>query len=438
MSEKLSTLSTSSTKQLKPSIHKGLKGVGTCIFGWLCYNTLTLQIPVSHSGLHEEYIPEQVSIMNRVNIYRTATSEQTSISNLFIDEYMADANDAQLKIYLFLIRMMNANLPTSVTDIADKFNYTEKDVLRALMYWESRQLLALDFDAAHNLSGIQILSLDKPYEAPRTAPRITPVLSFIRPASMQTGMTSRPPMTSAIAASQACRQEQICHAESAALTKPEYSLDELRNFKSNQDIEQLLMVTEQYVGRQLTRSDMETILFFHDRLGFSTDLIDYLVQHCVERGKKDFRYMEKVALSWHEQGITTPEEAQNASRKYDKVVYTIMKSLGKDTTPAPKELEYIDKWTKEYGFLLDVIQEACDKTVLTTDKNRFAYADGILKKWYEAGVHHKADIPTADAAFKRTQNVNKSSNNIITKNKFNGFAQNTYDFDQLEKNILSN
>lgn len=198
------------------------------------------------------------------------------------------------------------------------------------------------------------------------------------------------------------------------------------------------MVTEQYVGRQLTRSDMETILFFHDRLGFSTDLIDYLVQHCVERGKKDFRYMEKVALSWHEQGITTPEEAQNASRKYDKVVYTIMKSLGKDTTPAPKELEYIDKWTKEYGFLLDVIQEACDKTVLTTDKNRFAYADGILKKWYEAGVHHKADIPTADAAFKRTQNVNKSSNNIITKNKFNGFAQNTYDFDQLEKNILSN
>ncbi len=81
--------------------------------------------------------------MNRVNIYRAVTNDQTSISNLFIDEYMADANDAQLKIYLFLIRMMNANLPTSVTDIADKFNYTEKDVLRSLTYWESRQLLAL-------------------------------------------------------------------------------------------------------------------------------------------------------------------------------------------------------------------------------------------------------------------------------------------------------
>lgn len=378
--------------------------------------------------------------MNRVNIYRTATSEQTSISNLFIDEYMADANDAQLKIYLFLIRMMNANLPTSITDIADKFNYTEKDVLRALMYWESRQLLALDFDAAHNLSGIQILSLDKPYEAPRTAPRITPVLSFIRPASMQTGMTARAPMASSALASQAGMPEQTNRSENNTINKPEYSLDELKSFKSNQDIEQLLMVTEQYVGRQLTRSDMETILFLYDRLGFSTDLIDYLVQHCVERGKKDFRYMEKVALSWHEQGITSPKDAQNASRKYDKVVYTIMKSLGKNTNPAPKELEYINKWTKDYGFLLDVIQEACDKTVMTTDSHRFAYADGILTKWYRAGVHHKADIPAADAAYKRTAQDNRQGkgDNIISKNKFNSFAQNSYDFDQLEQNILSN
>jgi DnaD/phage-associated family protein len=362
--------------------------------------------------------------MNRVNIYRSTTTEQTSISNLFIDEYMAEANDAQLKIYLFLIRMMNANLPTSVTEIADKFNYTEKDVLRALMYWESRQLLALDFDAAHNLCGIQVLSLENTYEAPRTAaPRITPVLSFIRPAAMQTGMKAPQPS----------RVEDI--------KKPEYTLDELKSFKSNEDIEQLLMVTEQYVGRQLAKNEMETILFMYDRLGFSTDLIDYLVQHCVERGKKDFRYMEKVALSWHEQGITSPEEAQNSSKKYDKIVYTIMKSLGKNSNPAPKELEYINKWTKEYGFLLDVIQEACDKTVMTTDTHRFAYADGILTKWYQAGVHHKADIPVADSSYKRrvvSQTPRRTGNNVTTSNKFNNFAQNSYDFDDLERNILSN
>ena len=386
--------------------------------------------------------------MNRVNIYRAATNDQTTISNLFIDEYMADANDAQLKIYLFLIRMMNANLPTSVTDIADKFNYTEKDVLRSLMYWESRQLLALDFDAAHNLSGIRVLSLENVYEAPRTAPRITPVLSFVRPASMLTGMTARSTVTQQSPKNNAADNGSLPADgtnRNSKITRPDYSLDDLSDFKNNEDIEQLLLVTEQYVARQLTRSDMETILFLYDRLGFSTDLIDYLVQHCVERGKKDFRYMEKVALAWHEQGIVSPADAQSASRKYDKVVYTIMKSLGKNADPAPKELEYINKWTKEYGFWLDVIQEACDKTVMTTDRNRFAYADGILTKWYQAGVHHKADIPAADASYKRIcaitdkQRKNDSSSNIVTtKNKFNNFAQNTYDFDALEQNILSN
>ena len=375
-------------------------------------------------------------MMNRINIYRNTHKEQTSVSNYFIDEFMADANDAQLKIYLFLIRMMSANLPTSVTDIADKFNYTEKDVLRALMYWEARQLLALEYDAAHNLSGIQVLSLDNPYEFQQTAPRITPVLSFIRPASMQTGFRTLTTNTSAAPISAPVQpkvQDEI--------QKPEYTMDDLKNFKNNEEVQQLLFVTEQYIGKQLTRADMETIFFLYDRLGFSADLIDYLVQHCVERGKKDFRYMEKVALAWADQGITPPKQAQLANKSYDKNVYTIMKSLGKNSNPAPKEMEYINKWTKDYGFMLDIIQEACDKTVMTTDSHRFAYADGILSKWYQAGVRKKEDIAHADVAFQRSNPPKTTAQQRTTSagaNKFNRFAQNTYDFEQLEQNILSN
>lgn len=378
--------------------------------------------------------------MNRLNIYKPSYKEQTMLSNYFIDEFMADANDAQLKIYLFLIRMMSANLPTSVCDIADKFNYTEKDVLRALMYWESRQLLSLEYDAAHNLTGIQVLSLDHPYEVQKPATRITPVLSFVRPATMQTGMVA--PAARPMASTQQVYSPQVNTASitqypvqqvSNTPVKPEYSLDDLKIFKNNEDAQQILFVAEQYLGRQLTRKDMETVLFIYDTLGFSSDLIDYLIQHCVEKGKKDFRYIEKVALAWADQNITTPKQAQEISKQYDKTVYTIMKSLGKNSIPAPKEMEYINKWTKEYGFLLDVIQEACDKTVLTTDNHRFAYADGILTKWYQAGVHHKSDIPQADASYQRMNQNQKMQNN-----KFNRFEQNTYDYDELEAAILSN
>ena len=361
--------------------------------------------------------------MNRINIYRS-TNISTSISNVFIDEYMQDANDAQLKIYLFLIRMMSANLPTSVTDIADKFNYTEKDVLRSLMYWESKGLLALDYDARQNLSGIQVLSLDNPVEI--STPKITPVLSFIRPA--QNASVSAP-VTASVAE---------YPVAPASPKKPAYSMDDLRAFKNNEETSQLLFVAETYLGRQLSRQEMETILFFSDELHFSADLIDYLIQHCVELGKKDMRYIEKVALSWAEQGITTVKQACNASKKYDKNVYTIMKALGKNTTPAPKELDYIKKWTNDYGFLLDVIQEACDKTVMTTDSHRFAYADGILSKWYQAGVQRKEDIVALDSNYKAQAAKPAVTKVTNVSNKFNRFSQNDYDFDEYEQNILSN
>ena len=68
--------------------------------------------------------------MDHLRIYKDNYTDATAVSNIFIDEYMKDANDAQLKVYLYLIRMMNANLPISISDIADKFNHTEKEVLR--------------------------------------------------------------------------------------------------------------------------------------------------------------------------------------------------------------------------------------------------------------------------------------------------------------------
>ena len=98
--------------------------------------------------------------MSRFTIYQDNYADTTIVSNLFIDEYMKDANDAQLKIYLYLLRMMSAHMATSISDIADKFNHTEKDVMRALKYWEKNHLLSLEYDDAKNISGIRLLNVD--------------------------------------------------------------------------------------------------------------------------------------------------------------------------------------------------------------------------------------------------------------------------------------
>ncbi len=351
--------------------------------------------------------------MARLTIYKDDYADSTAVSNRFIDEYMKDANDAQLKVYLYLVRMLNANLATSVSDIADKFNHTEKDVIRALKYWEKQKLLDLDYDEDKNLTGIHMRELkgtgtQKSDESPGTFSKQAPVSS---PLSSQDAST----------------------AGASPFAKPVYSADRLRQFKDSEEAAQLLFIAESYIGRPLTPSEMKTILFFTDVLHFSDDLIDYLLQYCVDRGKKDFRYIEKVAVNWAQEGITTPKQAQKFSSKYDKNVYAIMNELGKSASPTAREVEYITRWIREYGFTLDIILEACQRTVLATDKHRFEYTEGILSSWKQADVHHKSDIRRIDDQFQKRKSAPKT-----TSNKFNQFTQNSYDFDALEKEILSN
>lgn len=374
--------------------------------------------------------------MSHLTIYQDNYTDSTVISNRFIDEFMCDANDAQLKIYLYLIRMMSARLSTSISDIADKFNYTEKDIVRALKYWEKNRLLTLDYDENKNIIGIHLMNF---VAAPSvTAPQIAPVpsvsmQSITAPASV-VPISSKFNIESNTAASP--MEDNSSMGENAAeniYTKPNYTLDELKAFKSNDATSRLLFITEQYLKKTLSPNEIRTLLFISDKLGFSEDLIDYLIQYCVDRGKKDLRYIEKVAISWAQQGVTTPKQAARVAGKYDKSVYEIMKALGKNGTPTQTEAAYITRWSKEYGFTTDIIFAACERTVLATDKHRFEYADSILSSWYKAGVHHKNDIQSLDDSYRKTKSAKAVSNN-----KFNQFKQNNYDFDTLEQELLSN
>lgn len=371
--------------------------------------------------------------MARLTIYKDSPAEVTAVSNLFIDEYMKDANDAQLKVYLYLIRMMNANLATSVSDIADKFNHTEKDVIRALKYWEKQQLLDLDYDANKNLVGIRIRELNSQPAQDYTQALVTS--TFVPAPATLTGART---FTAVPVSAPATSVTDIRQEDKPAFEKPSYSADQLREFKNRQDTAQLLFIAETYMGKPLTPSEIKTILYFTDVLHFSDDLIDYLLQYCVDKGKKDFKYIEKVAVNWAEQGITTPQQAQKVSSRYDKNVYTIMNELGKNASPTAKEMEYISRWTKDYGFSTDIIIEACERTVMATDRHRFEYAESILSSWREQNVHHKSDIVKIDDMYQQRRKNTTSSSAKPSANRFTQFTQNSYDFESLEQELLSN
>ncbi len=381
--------------------------------------------------------------MSGFSVYRDIDNGNTFVSNIFIDEYLIDANAAQIKVYLFLLRMNGA--ATSVSDMADKFNYTEKDICRALKYWEKKRLIALDYDINGSVVGVKLLNLS-PASHPdaRSFMPSSANISSINTRAMNSMIEQ--PFTPVLFSSESSlpisyennsnniSYEDYSHTEEMASTefiKPNYTADELRAFKEREDVKQLLFVASSYLGKTLSPSDIKSLLFISNTLHFSDDLIDYLLAYCVEREKKSFRYIETVAVNWANEGITTVDAAKSLNGRYDKSVYTVMRALGKSSTPTDKEADYVRRWTNEFGFSTDVILEACERCVMSTDKNRFAYADSILKNWRAAGVVVKGDIAAVDAKAPRPKKASSQTNFHRLDMKHN------YDYSEMERALLN-
>ncbi len=56
----------------------------------------------------------------------------------------------------------------------------------------------------------------------------------------------------------------------------------------------------------------------------------------------------------------------------------------------------MDKWLKDYGFSLEVISEACSRTMAAIHQPSFPYTDKILASWKKQGVKSLNDIQSAD------------------------------------------
>ena len=211
------------------------------------------------------------------------------------------------------------------------------------------------------------------------------------------------------------------------------------NFRQNESVAELFFIAERYLGRTLSATDINTLLYFYDVLGFSTELIVYLIESCVSNNHTSIRYIEKVALGWADQHITTVEEAKQGSPVLGKMYYAVMIAFGiTGRKLVSTEIAYISRWTNEYGFDSDIILEACKRTMASLHQPNFKYTDSILSDWNKKQVHHLSDIAKLDAAHQeRKKSSASASANTASKNKFNNFTQRSYDYDELEQMLLT-
>lgn len=311
----------------------------------------------------------------------------TIVENDFIDNYLAKANGEYVKVYLVLLRHLNGNTGgLSICGLADCLECTEKDILRAFKYWSKVGLLNIDYDESGNICGLAVGDSAEP---------VKPVAST---------------------------QKKTKKAASP----------------NQEDLRQLYFVAEQYMGKPLTATEIKKINYFFDSLDFSIDLIEYLIEYCVENGHRNMKYIETVALAWSDAGIQTTEAAKMNTTLYTKNVYSILNAFGiKGRSAAPAEITYIKKWSDEYGFSLDIILEACNRTITNTHKADFKYADTILNNWLKKDVHHLTDIGRLDLAHRQKQGTKNTTKTVVAGNRFNNFEGRSYDITSLEQQLLN-
>lgn len=331
--------------------------------------------------------------MKTLTLTNQAKKTVTVLENEFIDRYMPKANGEYVKVYLMLLRHLDesASLPAP-SRLADLLECTEKDILRAFKYWEGQGLLEYKEEAPdHSL------------------------------------------------------QAEVSPSEASLTVAPVSGTDKSVNTRKHgnrKEFKELLFVAEQYLGKTLSATDINAITYFYETLQMSADLIEYLIEYCVENGHKSIHYIQKVALSWHSQDIRTAEQAKTNSVLYNKNCYSILNAYGiKGRAPAASEIAYIRKWHEEYAFSLEIILEACDRTMNMIHQPNFEYTDSILKNWYKKNVHTLEDVSVLDAAFTRAK-ADKARQQTTQpskpsgRNKFNNFENRSYDMNDLERRLI--
>lgn len=397
--------------------------------------------------------------MTAINISSDIATSFTTVSDIFIDQYMPKANGEFVKVYLYLLRATGSGVGiATISEIADHFSNTEADIIRALNYWASEGILQLQSGADGQIMGINLCSLSVSGMQAAQSNIQSAVADNAAQNNLQNSVVNNAAQN--ISTANIRMQDSVVEklksqtTDKAASSQKEYTLDEIKEFRKNPDISELFFIIETYLKHTLSSTDTNMVLYWLDELHFSTDLVEYLVEYCITKGHSSLRYMNKVALGWADAGIKTVDQAKDDAAAHSQIYYSVMKALGiTGRNLVDSEVSLINKWVGEYGFDIELVKAACNKTISAIQKPSFEYTDSILANWRKKDVHTLKDVEVLDANFAKankasatgsSQSTNATngsskpkSNNSSSKNKFNNFNQRNNDYDKLEKLFLN-
>lgn len=283
----------------------------------------------------------------------------TPIENTFIDNHLKDCSGDALKVYLMLQRYANAGEDGITTEyISERLKLSTKDVTEQLKYWSGTGVINIK-----NIDNSDCFEID------------------FKNLTQNNHIVSK-------------------------------DVDISSKFK------EIIEEVESLLGKPLSHKEIALILSWSKDFKISSSAIILLVSHCALKGKNNINYIDKIATSWHQNGITTFEEGNIYIEKQNEkwVNYKkIAKYMGLDSNAvASTHINFFEKWLSEYELNLDLIFKATDITVEKLNKVELKYIDGILNNWKTLGVSDTKDI-----ASKVKKPIKKNTNSIVTDTYYN-------------------
>ncbi|MFU0824494.1 DnaD domain protein [Clostridium sp.] len=317
-------------------------------------------------------------------MFKNTNIEYTPISNVFIDKFMPKARGEYIKVYLLGLRYcLSGEIGINSSSIASSLHLLESDVMNAWNYWNDEGVIKIS--KIDNMGNFSIEFLD-------------------------------------------------LNAQNIESDDKVNLLSELKNTA----IKDMMEDIEKLLARPLSNKEMTMYLSWLKDYNFTPELLLLLIQYSISKGKRDYRYIEKIAISWHDSKIKTVDDAQSFIKMHEDKwlnIKKILKYLGIQSSDVMKPQEQmIDKWLNVYKFSLEIIYKACDICFERLNKAEFRYIDGILNNWFTHDIKTLEDIEKKD---KLKPNFKKNKYNGNNKNdSFNNYEQRSYDYEDLEKKLL--
>lgn len=314
------------------------------------------------------------------------------------DHFLKLASGDQLKVLLYVL--CHADTALKDDQIAAQCGVAQSAVEEALVFWQSVNILS-----GH----------------PGGAPAVRQTVQTAEPAP-----AAQKPEPAAKPVQLSSTVWAITPGEMAA------------RIKADKTISDMFSIVELNAGGLLNHTVQKCLLWMHEYLGLSPDIIVMLAAYCREIDCFQVRYMEKIALEWQERGILSHEAAQQDIQRMESArsfTGQIMRMFEMDRKPTSKQQGYIDGWAR-LGLPPELIRLAYEKTRdAADDKLSFPYLDSILQRWSAAGIRTVEAAQLDEAAFQAAKKKKAGAAQGSKRQQTRRTELSSIDMDEVEKLI---